>query len=165
MTILAAELGGAQRCKGVDVSTKAIATSRNARIAKGTVEFEVATEDQWGVDKFDTVLCVDVLHHVPRASREKFVANLCAAARPGGVVLFKDISPRPRWKYMANCLHDLIMAHQRVSCAPPETVRGWLEAAGMTIREQTPMHRLWYSHYLIVAEKPNSQNKGVDRAA
>ncbi|MGA2796704.1 MAG: class I SAM-dependent methyltransferase [Thermoguttaceae bacterium] len=154
MTVLAANLAGAQRCLGVDVSEKAISAARRAKVGGSAVEFNLANEEGWGLEKFDVVLCVDVLHHVPLSKRKEFVAQLCAAARPGGVVLLKEISPRPRWKYLANCLHDLIISRQWVTCTSPETVRAWFEQAHMTIREVTPMHRLWYAHYLVAAEKP-----------
>jgi 2-polyprenyl-3-methyl-5-hydroxy-6-metoxy-1,4-benzoquinol methylase len=165
MTVLAADLGRAQRCVGVDVSLAAISVARRAKVTEGTVEFEVANDGGWGVDEFDTVLCVDVLHHVPLRNRKMFVAQLCAAARPGGTVLLKDLSPRPRWKYLANCLHDLVMARQKVTCTRHETVCTWLEEAGMVICEVTPMHRWWYAHYLVVAHKPVSRYETGERKA
>ncbi len=161
LSVLATELAGAATCVGVDVSAEAISAARSVNASRGKLRFEVAADNQWGDDLYGTALCVDVLHHVPRPSRAEFVAKLCAAVRPGGIVLLKEISPRPRWKCFCNFLHDLIMARQCVSCTPAETVGGWLEEAGMTIRETQRIDRLWYSHYLLVAEK----KRGCRRAA
>jgi 2-polyprenyl-6-hydroxyphenyl methylase/3-demethylubiquinone-9 3-methyltransferase len=48
---------------------------------------------------FDAVAAVDVLYLVPRPEWDGFLAALRDRLRPGGLLLLKDVEPRPRWKF------------------------------------------------------------------
>jgi 2-polyprenyl-3-methyl-5-hydroxy-6-metoxy-1,4-benzoquinol methylase len=156
MSVLAGLCAGSPRVVGFDTSAKAIAVARQAVVPEGTqVSFQHLPDTaDWPEGEFDTVLCIDVLHHVPPPAQRRFAAQLCRSTRPGGLVVFKDIAPRPRWKAFANRLHDLLMARQWVHYRHEGEMADWFQDEGMAVIERGRLDRLWYSHYLLIARKP-----------
>jgi 2-polyprenyl-3-methyl-5-hydroxy-6-metoxy-1,4-benzoquinol methylase len=137
---------------GVDMSAPAIATARACAEAGSPLRFEVCgAGDAWPAGPFDMVTLVDVLHHVPREEQRAFIGRL----RPMRTdrVLVKDIDPRPRWKAWMNALHDFLMTRQRVNLRAMPEVVAWLREDGFRIMRAERVDRLWYGHYLIVAER------------
>lgn len=156
LSTLAAATGLASRVRGFDTSAKAIArgTAAALPVPAGPVQLERLAVDKWPDGTFDVVLCVDVLHHVPPAAQEEFVARVCRSVRPGGRVIFKDIAPRPRWKAFANRLHDLLLARQWVNYCEPDEVARWLAGNGLGVVESGRWDMLWYGHYFALAVRP-----------
>jgi 2-polyprenyl-3-methyl-5-hydroxy-6-metoxy-1,4-benzoquinol methylase len=156
MSALAAGPGRAKSVVGFDVSPSVIEVARGIRLdAAGAMTFHALPPGAFppaehGQDCFDVVLCIDVLHHVPPGAQHGFLKEVCARVAPGGRLLFKDISPRPRWKALANRLHDLIIARQSVNYRSEAEISAWLaEPAEGQVLEAVRLDRLWYSHYLV----------------
>jgi 2-polyprenyl-3-methyl-5-hydroxy-6-metoxy-1,4-benzoquinol methylase len=150
MSALVAEFALPKQVTGFDVSPEAISIAQAGRAAQGgLVEFAVMKAFHFPPRRFDVVLCVDVLHHVPPARQWSFLDCLCRALRPGGLLLLKDISPRPWWKAQANRVHDLLLARQWVHYRHETRVTDYLRPAGGRVLECRRLDRLWYSHYLI----------------
>jgi 2-polyprenyl-3-methyl-5-hydroxy-6-metoxy-1,4-benzoquinol methylase len=153
MTVLLANVGRIQRAVGIDVSQKPIEIARRAVYPKECeVSFECLPKNASWPEGFDTVLCIDVLHHIPRNEQREFVQRL-ASVIPGRTIIFKDVSPRPFWMATANILHDLFLSGQWVSIPDEHEVCAWFEEEGLSVVEQRRLDTLWYSHYLVVAEK------------
>jgi 2-polyprenyl-3-methyl-5-hydroxy-6-metoxy-1,4-benzoquinol methylase len=117
---------------GLDIDAAAIAAAqRAAQARKLPIEFHRSiTLRDWPVEQFDLVLMVDVLHHVPRASRRQMIEAALARVTAGGLFIYKDMCRRPVFRRLWNQLHDLILARQLVSVEPIEHVLGWAAAAG-----------------------------------
>jgi 2-polyprenyl-3-methyl-5-hydroxy-6-metoxy-1,4-benzoquinol methylase len=153
MTVLLANLGKIQRGAGIDISRKPIDIARGAVYPKTCdVSFECLPENASWPEGFDTVLCIDVLHHIPRDGQRQFIQRLISI-NPGRTIIFKDVSPRPFWMAAASVLHDLLLSGQWISIPDEHEVRTWFEAEGLLVVEQRRLDTLWYSHYLVVAEK------------
>lgn len=154
MTVLMAQLGKVKYGIGFDISRKAIDIARAAVIPHDCdIHFRcLSKDDPWPDGEFDTVVCVDVLHHIPRREQRDFIGKLAGVGKRSRIV-FKDVSPKPFWKAFANVLHDLMLARQWIYCRSDEQVRKWFEEEEFSIIEHRRLDVLWYSHYLLVAEK------------
>jgi 2-polyprenyl-3-methyl-5-hydroxy-6-metoxy-1,4-benzoquinol methylase len=156
LSVAAAATGLAKSVRGFDTSAQAIGIANQVALppAAGPANYEVLPVDRWPEGMFDTVLVVDVLHHVPPAAHTDFLAKVCRSVAPGGRLIYKDIAPTPRWKAAMNRLHDLLLARQWVRYATEQQVAGWVTANGLTVTDRGRWDRLWYPHYYVIATKP-----------
>ncbi len=137
---------------GVDTSPKMIAAAAADVAEAGVLRFECqGPEEPWPAGPFDVVTVVNVLHHVPAAGQRAFIGRLAAGG--AGLAIVKDIDTWPRWKVWMNALHDLVMTRRWVHVRSMAEVRIWLEEDGWRVIRADRVDRLWYSHYLIVAER------------
>lgn len=154
MSVLAAGPGQAREVMGFDVAAKAIDIARGIRLhGASPMRFERLPAGEFPQGEFDVVLCIDVLHHVPPKAQVGFLRSVCDRVAAGGVLVYKDISPRPWWKALANRLHDLLMARQWVNYRHEGEVVALLQQAGGEVIEQSRLDRLWYSHVLVCWRK------------
>jgi 2-polyprenyl-3-methyl-5-hydroxy-6-metoxy-1,4-benzoquinol methylase len=151
-SMLLANLGIARKVLGIDISPIIIAKAALARhTGQGRAMFAVMKPGSYPERQFHAVVCIDVLHHVKKDEHKNFIKSISQLVKPGGQLIFKDIAPRPRWKAVANQVHDVIMANQWVNYRQAEEVSSWLEETGLKITENVRLDRWWYGHYLLVA--------------
>lgn len=74
--------------------------------------------------------------------------------KPGGVLLFKDMPPRPLPQAVANRLHDLVVSRQWVHYVPVDDIQEWGAARGFRLEHREIIQRLWYVHDLAVLRRP-----------
>lgn len=142
---------------GFDLSGPAIDVARQVALRHPpdrTITFETRSVNQ-GIPRlgFEVVTVVDVLHHIPDAYKQAFVADLCDAVPEGGRLIIKDMVCRPQWRAAANRLHDLVMARQWVEHADPAHVEQWAARKGMVVRRRATFNTLWYGHWLLVMQR------------
>lgn len=154
MSTLLVVSGKAQSVVGIDTSAGAIETAQHAVLPDEAVgAFRcLSDEDSWPQDHFDGVVCLDVLHHIPAEEQRNFVKRL-AHLNFTGKIVFKDVSPRPFWKALASRMHDLLVSRQWIHIRNEDEVREWFESEGLAVTESRRLDMLWYSHYLLVAER------------
>jgi 2-polyprenyl-3-methyl-5-hydroxy-6-metoxy-1,4-benzoquinol methylase len=114
LLLLAGALSGrvASGC-GVDISERARQAARQALATTGksaAVDFQSAAVGELLPGPFDVVTLIDVMHHVPPVEQQGLFAAAANRVRPGGVLLYKDMCAKPRWKAWASRLHDLALA-------------------------------------------------------
>lgn len=157
LLLFLASRGMLERGAGFDASAGAInvagAAARNAGLA--SVSFEVRSVEVGIPHGAWTVVCaMDVIHHVDPLQQEAFVLDLCRATPPGARLIVKDMVVRPRWRALANRLHDLVMARQWVHHVAPDTVRAWVAAdPGLICVLERRTDLLWYGHWTLVFER------------
>jgi len=157
---LAADTRPLGPCVGFDSNGKAIAVAglaakRLAAAEKSAPKFvRLDVRDPWPVGTFDVVAMIDVLHHVPVAAQQSAISQAVAAVPPGGTFLYKDISPRPRWRAWMNRLHDLVMVREWIHYVDSDRVTEWATAGGLTLRSREWIPQLWYGHDLLVFDRP-----------
>lgn len=153
--VLLAHVLGATRLVGLDTCQKDIDTARTALLPKyaSATFHHVAPQDEWPEEAVDSVFCVDVLHHVPAADQRDFVRRLSRLNFKSRIYL-KDMSPRPWWLAIFSHLHDFVLRHERISLRDEHDVKTWLESEGLRVSGPERLRGWWYSHYLLVAEKP-----------
>ncbi len=145
---------------GFDVSAPAVAAAQRAAQGSGladTLKFEVRSiEEGIPVGPWNVVTSVDVLHHVPAAHQQAFVAALCERVPPGGRLVLKDMVARPRWRAFANQMHDLLMARQWVHQVGPEEVDTWVQAQGLHRIYRSRINSWWYGHWTLAYERASA---------
>lgn len=115
---------------------------------------QASTPEQWPIGPFDVVTIVDVLHHVPPPDQPALLIAAARRVRPGGLLLFKDIAFRPRWKRAMSTLHDLIVAQQLVHFLPLDQSTTVLRLQGLDLVETERYAVLWYAHELALLHRP-----------
>ena len=155
MTALANASGRARGALAFDASAVAIAAARSPAWAqRPEIHFErLDATCEWPAYIPDVVVCVDVLHHIAPRQQRAFVNRLAKSCPAGKRLVFKDISPRPVWKAAMNGLHDLVLARQRVHHLAEDRLGAWLLQDGFDVLARKRLDQLWYSHYLVVADK------------
>ena len=149
---------------GFDVSAPAIrlAEKMAAAVRKkgGRLAFQrVDADAAWPAGAFDVVAMIDVIHHVPPAAQEDVIRRACRKVKPGGAFLYKDMVRRPRWRALANRLHDLVLARQWIHYAAVADVERWAADEGMKLERSALINRLWYGHELRVFRRPKARAK------
>ncbi|MHC5022151.1 MAG: class I SAM-dependent methyltransferase, partial [Planctomycetota bacterium] len=113
LLLLAAERGDGVTGVGFDADAGrvAMATRAAARAGLAGVRFEQrAVADPWPGGTWDVVALVDLLHHVPVPERPGVLAAAADHVAPGGILLYKDMCRRPRWRAAMNWLHDRVVS-------------------------------------------------------
>ncbi len=141
---------------GFDADAGAIAVASRLRLLEpAKVRFERRdAAGEWPDGKWDVVSLIDVLHHVPVASQREVVERAAARVARGGILLCKDIAPRPRWRAFANRVHDLVLARQWVHHVSGAAIAGWAEAVGLVREQHRRIDRWWYAHEIVVLRRP-----------
>lgn len=154
---------------GFDISPTAIKVANDMAEAAGStgsvLRFELRpVEDQWPNSQFDVVSMIDVVHHVPPVFQKEFLLTACRHVRPGGILIYKDMCQRPRWRATANRLHDLFLARQWIHYLPITQVAKWAGDAEMSlIRSADRLNRFWYGHELRVFRKRDGRSEETNR--
>lgn len=144
---------------GFDLSREALAGAKRMARRAGmtpTVRFEHGDATHgWPSGAFDLVSIVDVMHHLPAVARRSVVQHGAERLRPGGVLLYKDMTPRS-WRALANTMHDLAVARQWVTYTPMAVVEHWARESGLILEHAESFQRLWYGHELRVFRRPGA---------
>jgi SAM-dependent methyltransferase len=138
---------------GCDVSHVAIAAAKAAqkRLSHDVLDFRhVSDFTDIPADKFEIVVMIDVLHHIPPARQQEAILAATRRVAPGGRLIYKDMTSYPFWRRWANTTHDLLMAQQLVHYVVPEKVVRWALDDGMTLMHAEDYSRFVYGHQLRV---------------
>lgn len=142
---------------GVDISKPAIAAAlemKKTHPRGPSINFKHLSEiDSLPEGEFDVVSMVDVIHHIPPDEREKAITQACSSVRPGGILLYKDMATRPRWRSWANAFHDLVVSAEITKTQDVEAVIGWCANAGLEAEKKLTRNMLWYGHEMVIFRK------------
>jgi SAM-dependent methyltransferase len=135
------ELMLAQRAEsvlGVDISPEAIEMARSAQARAGVrnVEFRCLSVVDLDVsERFDTVVCVAFLHHLPATALPYFLATTFERMRPGAIFYAQDPSVHGILRFIGRRVlgsgYDKYHSRDERELDPAE-VTGALTAAGFT---------------------------------
>lgn len=157
--LLLRRLGRVRSATGFDASEAAIQTAQKiaARLPNpGRMQFEHRdANDAWPVGRFDVVCLIDVLHHVQPERQAGLFATAVEHVADGGILLYKDMASRPRWRALANRLHDLISAGDWIHYVQLDDVINWAQKAGLRLEENGKINMLWYRHEWCIFRRPN----------
>lgn len=102
-----------------------------------------------------SVLCIDVIHHLPEEQQLATLEKLWHLIPAGGSIYIKDLDTKPylfeRWAYF----HDLIVAGLPITYRPISFYQEFFQSKNATISIQKPPRSfLPYNHFLLIAQKP-----------
>lgn len=158
LLLLLAKLDRIDSGFGFDVSTAAAKIAQAAALRMPharSVTFEERPIDA-GIPRGDwnVITLVDVLHHVAPSAQRTLVVELANLVPKGGRLIIKDMVTEPRWRAMANKLHDFVIARQLVHHVHQSAVQQWGAEQGLETVRQTQINTLWYGHWMLVFDRP-----------
>lgn len=147
---LLADTGRISTAVGFDSSHAAVSVARMmaANLPK-SAQIEIRHIDAtapWPSEMYDVVSLIDVLHHVPPAAHSTVLSRALGCVRPGGLLLYKDMATKPRWRAFCNQMHDLVLARQWIHHVPIKVVEAWAADNGLQLVAQGAASRFWYAH-------------------
>lgn len=145
---------------GVDPNREAVNAGNGALRAFGFEQISLGKADgpnEWPQRRFDVVSMIDVVHHLPRDRQRALLTAACAAVRPGGLLIYKDMGSTPLWAAWANRLHDLVLAGQWIHYLPIVEVESGAIASGLQVVHRDAIRRGWYAHELRLLRRPESR--------
>lgn len=147
---------------GFDSSPSAIALAqlmrKNIHLKKSNLKLNftcLSAHSEWPEGEYNLVLLMDVLHHIPPEIQKNVFHKALSKVSQGGFMVYKDMATYPRWKMMANQIHDLIFAGQWISHIPLSDVMAWASEKDFRILTQKTYSKLWYQHDLIIFTQRN----------
>jgi len=143
---------------GVELNEKRViaATAVAERLGIRNVAFEAADLRKPSFSsRFDAVLAIDLLHHLPADASRGLLAAVHASLQGGGLLIVKEIDTRPGWKWLLTYLLDLLMApNDRYGYFSLEARRLQLSALGFDKVVGGQIYSLLpYPHILVVGYK------------
>jgi 2-polyprenyl-3-methyl-5-hydroxy-6-metoxy-1,4-benzoquinol methylase len=101
------------RWHGLDLNPGRIEMARAAAARLGLTNTKFAVADARETleleERFDAVVMMDLLHHIPDHSKRQLLDAVLSRLAPGGVLIIKDVTRRPRWKMAFTWLLDVAM--------------------------------------------------------
>jgi 2-polyprenyl-3-methyl-5-hydroxy-6-metoxy-1,4-benzoquinol methylase len=76
----------------------------NARFGVADAREALEVEEQ-----FDAVVMMDLVHHLPDESKRQLITTVLSRLAPGGVLVIKDVTRRPRWKLFFTWALDVLV--------------------------------------------------------
>ncbi|MHC4573281.1 MAG: class I SAM-dependent methyltransferase [Planctomycetota bacterium] len=149
---LLSRFGRISRGTGVELSQRKVDMANSMKGPDDNLEFRILKlNDKWPEEPCDCLTMIDVLHHVPLSRQKDFLSRL-QQTKTKRIVL-KDLDPKAKAKSFMNLIHDILLSRQLPKYCEKEKVVEWLEQIGFSISHCGRYDVLWYSHYLIVAER------------
>jgi 2-polyprenyl-3-methyl-5-hydroxy-6-metoxy-1,4-benzoquinol methylase len=148
---------------GVDVDTDKLGIAEAAgALAAAGLEFRPGSAEVVPAGPWDAVTVLDVLYLLDEAQLRQLVTDAAAALAPGGVLVIKEMSRTPRWKFAWNRLQELlavrvlrITAGHAMTFVPDAAMPAWMAAAGLDVVEDRRIDKGYlHPHRLIVGRRP-----------
>jgi len=114
----------------------------------------VGARGEWPAGPFDMVSMIDVMHHIPPEGQAASFEAAAMRVKPGGILLYKDMVRRPRWRAAMNRLHDVVVAREWIHYYPVARLEAAAREMGLKLARAETIDRLWYGHELRVWERP-----------
>ncbi len=150
--LLLSRFGRLSKGIGVEIDSKKVKIANSIKTPEDNLEFlQFGKEDKWPEGLYDCVTMIDVLHHILPNQQKTFLAKIKEIDTKK--IIFKDIDPQAKIKCAMNSLHDMLLSRQLPRYCDKEKVAACFKQLGFTIKYMGRHDMLWYSHYIIVAEK------------
>jgi 2-polyprenyl-3-methyl-5-hydroxy-6-metoxy-1,4-benzoquinol methylase len=143
---------------GVDIDADKVAVATRST-ASGRLSFAVAESGVLPAGPWDAVVLVDVLYLLDEAGQRALLESCAAVLAPGGVLVVKDMSTRPRWKAWVNRAQETLSVRvlritagsAHFAFVEPDQRARWLQAAGLLdVRSRRLDRGRAHPHHLLV---------------
>ena len=104
------------------------------------------------ISKFDTILIIDLLHHIPKRLQESFLKNLISKMKSGDTLIVKDIYPKNLFTKFWNSFHDLLISKQFIRYF---NFKDFEKSIGndVIIKRKYFLRLFLYDHYFLILRK------------
>lgn len=99
-------------------------------------------------DNYDTILLIDVLHHIDIKLHKKLIDDCMRHLNSRGALLIKEIDTKPYPKYLFNYFHDRLLNKGPYCYRSCNDLSYQLRKSGFKVK-CTKLNNLLYSHYII----------------
>lgn len=142
---------------GVELNAKRVKEAQRSAEQLGlrNVEYHNADVLEWeAAGQFDAIYMLDVVHHLPREGVQSFLGRLSKLLKPGGIMLIKDVSDRPRYKmWVTLALDRLMVGREPIHYWSPQVLAELLTGLGFEVKRHTMNDVLPYPHVLYICTR------------
>ncbi len=140
---------------GVEISNKRVLVAKEKVKCFGNVKFFNCNFIEFkGNEKFDTITCLDVLHHMSRSLHEKVIKKVSELLKPNGIFILVEIDRHPFPKYLCSRMHDLMMTKSTdFNLIRKGVAIKMLESYGFGVNSIKDASSAMYGRYMIIAKK------------
>jgi 2-polyprenyl-3-methyl-5-hydroxy-6-metoxy-1,4-benzoquinol methylase len=147
------------RYRGLDINAHRIEMARQAasRLNLSNVRFDRGDAAQpLAIDgEYDAVLMMDLLHHLPDATKRRLLDSVVARLARGGRLIIKEVTRRPAWKMGFTWLLDVLMTRGfDMSYWDPQQVRSAVDPS-LSLETYPITDWLPYPHIVYLFSKPD----------
>ena len=139
---------------GVDLSPKRIDWARRCaeRLGVTNVSYTASNVLEWRENaQFDAIFMLDLIHHLPKAEVAGFLEKVTRQLAPGGILILKDVSNRPRYKSLFTLVLDrLMVGNEPIHYWDPHELSQLIEGLGFRVKRHTMNDFLPYPHILYL---------------
>lgn len=154
--LLLAEFTRIQKIGGVEIDNKLVnnaTTLLNPYKKAININFQVYNGEQIpDLSKYEVILLIDVLHHVPKLKQNDFIQNIYNAMSHGSKLIVKDIDA-DSWYVYFNKFHDLIFAQEIGNEWRLENLKSFVNRIGFRVLEVQKKQIYVYPHFTLTLEK------------
>lgn len=138
-----------------DFDVERIEIAKKATRDIKNIKFEVADATAFrGKKQYQSILMIDLLHHLPFGEQEILLDKLWRSLKPNGIVVIKDVDTKPAFGYHWNMLHDRLMAGLPLVYHPSSHYIDYLKSKVAQVAINRPKLFLSpYNHYCLIAKK------------
>ena len=157
-------LGSATRALvGVDIDGDKLEVAKAAASSCAPdVEFRLGTAEEVPAGPWDAVTVLDVLYLLDAEEQRRIVTDAAHQLAPGGVLVIKEMSRTPRWKFAWNRAQELlavrvlrITAGHDMTFVPDDALPAWMLAAGLEVLTDQRVDKGYlHPHRLVVGRRP-----------
>jgi 2-polyprenyl-3-methyl-5-hydroxy-6-metoxy-1,4-benzoquinol methylase len=152
-----------RRLVGVDIDAAKLAVAEAAGSACApAVAFRLGTAAEVPAGPWEAVTVLDVLYLLDAAAQHRIVTDAAAQLVPGGVLVVKEMSRTPHWKFLWNRVQELlavrvlrITAGHAMTFAPDDALPAWMAEAGLDVVTDRRVDKGYlHPHRLVVGRRP-----------
>ncbi len=94
---------------GLEINSKKISLAQKIFSTFPNISFETADLLSTQKKSFNSILAIDLLHHLNPSQKDQFLKDAFQKLENSGTLIIKEINTKPLLKYLWNYFHDLIM--------------------------------------------------------
>lgn len=104
--------------------------------------------------KFDTIIAIDLLHHISTIEKEIFIKNCNQSLNKNGLLIIKDIDTKPFYKYVWTYFHDLLTTKFKpLDFYSSLKMSNFLKYHGFKIIKKQYLKNILYPHIVYICQK------------
>jgi len=137
-----------------EIDHKKIILAKKVSLSIPNLFFETSDLIKKNKSTFDTIIAIDLLHHISQTQKNIFLKDSFSKLKPNGLLIIKDINTRPLFKYIWNYIHDLLMTKfSKLYFIPSKQLENILFKNNFKIIKKGRYKNLFYPHIFYVCQK------------